>query len=344
MDWSNEDYVRLYSRDTTAWLMWPWQARALLPLLMRKLDRAGVLDLEGYGLRALVTHVHLPWEVIEVGIQALLDDGCVELRGERALVMPNFQDANEASKSDAQRQRECRERRRDRARAEALFSGSVTSGDEASRRATDGHETGQKRNKSQQPVTLTSADPLLTYLPASRAGHPAAPFRLEHPSGASDPSDCPSSNGHAGSASHGSDCPDTEPKPRRTRKRSSAAADSPPHPDHQRFVNLFTELFEARYRSRPTWDARRGRLVRELLADHGFDLLAERARNMFRSPPAWLAKGGTLDLLTFAQHIDKFATPADVAARPSPKRSTLVEQVREDQAAAILASQRMLDH
>jgi len=43
MDWSNERYVRVYTRDTAEYLALCWQAKALLSLLLRKCDRAGVV-------------------------------------------------------------------------------------------------------------------------------------------------------------------------------------------------------------------------------------------------------------------------------------------------------------
>ena len=46
LDWANERYeVRLYTRDTPNWTVAPWEARAVLPLILRKLDRKGILDL-----------------------------------------------------------------------------------------------------------------------------------------------------------------------------------------------------------------------------------------------------------------------------------------------------------
>lgn len=41
MNWSDERYVKLYERDT---LTWPWQAKCVFALLLRKVDRSGVLD------------------------------------------------------------------------------------------------------------------------------------------------------------------------------------------------------------------------------------------------------------------------------------------------------------
>lgn len=53
MDWQDERFVRLYTRDTADWLTWPWQSRALFPLLMRKADRVGRVSMGRSGLAGL---------------------------------------------------------------------------------------------------------------------------------------------------------------------------------------------------------------------------------------------------------------------------------------------------
>jgi hypothetical protein len=145
VNWADEPYVRLYIRDTTAWAAMVWQARALLPLLMRKLDRSGVLELGRHGVRGLAGLVGLPPEVTEPGLADLLADGCVIRRGD-TLIMPNFQDAQEARQSDRLRKQEERSRRRARAltgehtviEAEEAGQG-VTKRDSESQNVTNSH-------------------------------------------------------------------------------------------------------------------------------------------------------------------------------------------------------------
>lgn len=127
MRWGDERYVRVYTRDTASWLLGPWQARALLPLIMRKLDRAGVLDLGDDGAEAIAVVAHVPVEIVEVGLSWWLQRGTLKLVGGK-LTMPNFLDAQEASASDAQRMRESRARAR--AKAIAEVEGIVTSSSE----------------------------------------------------------------------------------------------------------------------------------------------------------------------------------------------------------------------
>lgn len=128
MDWSNERYVRLYTRDTVDWLALSWQARALFAMLLRKVDRAGVIDLGRHGVKGLAVAVGMPTDVVGPALAELLEDGCIEQHGTR-LVMPNFLDAQEAAQSDAQRARESRANRRDRSRVTKPDAG-VTDRDE----------------------------------------------------------------------------------------------------------------------------------------------------------------------------------------------------------------------
>lgn len=116
MRWEDERYVRLYTRDTATWKLLPWQGRALLPLLLRKADRAGLVDVEGDRVEGVAALVDLPMEVVEVGLVAMLKRGVVEQRGE-TFVFPKFIEAQEANMGGTARQRECRERQRDLVRA-----------------------------------------------------------------------------------------------------------------------------------------------------------------------------------------------------------------------------------
>lgn len=119
MDWANERYVRVYTRDTVDWSLLSWQARALWLMLLRKVDRAGVIQLGRHGVRGIAVLVGMPFEVTEQALAELVKDGCLELRGEW-LVAPNFIEAQEADQTDAQRAREYRARRRDRAMLDKL--------------------------------------------------------------------------------------------------------------------------------------------------------------------------------------------------------------------------------
>lgn len=93
LDWANERYVRVYTRDTAEQLCWPWEARAIWWLLIRKADRSGMLPVPAkLGVRGLAALISMPVEVVEVGLAALLEDGCVRAVPDGYLI-PNYIEA-----------------------------------------------------------------------------------------------------------------------------------------------------------------------------------------------------------------------------------------------------------
>lgn len=141
MRWDDERYVRVYLRDSVGLIMMPWQARPVLWEVLRKLDRAGVLDLGEYGPAALPTVLRLPADVTEAGLSALLERRTLVIVGTH-LVMPNYIDAQECTQSDKVRKAEQRARARDKALASEMGL-PVTIRDQESRNVTSGHDTGQ---------------------------------------------------------------------------------------------------------------------------------------------------------------------------------------------------------
>lgn len=138
MDWANEAYVRLYVRDTTTWKRLGFEGTTMLMHLMRKVDRAGVLDIEDMApAEAAALHVNAPAEFAAAGVSKLLELKVMVHDGTR-LVFPNFIVANETPKSDKQRQKESREKR------------AVTKRDAPSPIVTESHTPSQS-------VTLNSA-------------------------------------------------------------------------------------------------------------------------------------------------------------------------------------------
>ena len=118
MRWDDERYVRLYTRDTTTWKLLSWQAKCLLPLLLRKVDRAGIADVGEEHALGIAALTDMPLELVAAalaGPHGLVERGVLIFRGP-LLLIPNFGPAQEARASDAQRQREHRARARDFAR------------------------------------------------------------------------------------------------------------------------------------------------------------------------------------------------------------------------------------
>jgi hypothetical protein len=152
----DERYVRLYVRDTATWLALSFDGQALLCLLLRKADRAGVIDLGARGRASIPLVLGHRADATRIlgGLGELEAGGVVEItEDDRTLTFPNFLEAQEARQSDAQRKRESRERRkmkglvRDQSSGKDQWSPEVTKRDGRSRNVTEGHE------KSQQVTT-----------------------------------------------------------------------------------------------------------------------------------------------------------------------------------------------
>ena len=171
MDWANERYVRLYTRDTPGWLMMSWQARATLALLLRKFDRAGLIDLAefaGDDAAAVVAEmVKLPAEVVCVGLADLFKRQTLVING-RFLVMPNFIEAQETSQSDKMRKAEQRARARERAMANDNCRNE-------SHEVTGCHELSQPGHAVQETVTPSLAVPSLAVLSSDAHEGPLTP-------------------------------------------------------------------------------------------------------------------------------------------------------------------------
>lgn len=112
MNWPDERYVRLYTRDTVTWKRWGWETRAVMALLLRKVDRSGVLDTGAHDkVDAFSLLLEVPIEVARKAVTELLKSGTL-VESATGFVLPAFLEAQEAPQSDAVRQRESREKRR----------------------------------------------------------------------------------------------------------------------------------------------------------------------------------------------------------------------------------------
>jgi len=159
MRFEDEQYVRLYKRDTTTWLMLNWQGRCILPLVLRKVDRAGILDLGEDGYEALAAHIQVPLEVVEAGMTSILARKILMLREDGVLVWPRFIEAQEAKQSDKARQKAARDKARDVAAANQR---GVTVRNAPSRDVTDCTPDEQNvtaGHTASQPVTLSCDQP-----------------------------------------------------------------------------------------------------------------------------------------------------------------------------------------
>jgi hypothetical protein len=164
VNWADERFVRLYVRDTVAWASLPWESRCVLPLVLRKLDRAGVLELGDLGMEGLAGLIAMPPDIVDRGMAKLIARGTFSLR-DGWLLMPHFIDAQESSQSDKLRQAESRARR-------AEMAATVTIRDVQSQNVTDCHE-------SSQPVTTGHSVPSVPCRDVKKNGADAPPLALE---------------------------------------------------------------------------------------------------------------------------------------------------------------------
>lgn len=183
LDWQNERYVRSPTRDTPPWMVLGWNTQNLWLQLQRKMDRAGVIELDP----ELLPHESIaamlpqaPPAEIERGLDKLLGKGWLILcKDKTKLLDPEFLDREEASMSDRQRQHESRRRRRDKARLSqnvTLESQNVT---ETSQSVTVGHIVSHRVTPS-LPVPSLPVPPLQ---PAEAAAAAVEPSEVETQSG-----------------------------------------------------------------------------------------------------------------------------------------------------------------
>lgn len=179
MRWEDERYVRWYTRNVPEWSVLRWQARGLFGLILREVDRAGILPLGKLGIKAVAVQVQAPWDEIEVHLKALLDDGMIVYLDEaRALLIPNFVAAQEAVATDKARQRAARERARDAMSAKSLGvtppSRSVTG---ESRTVTECHADPRAGHSEPSRTDLSRAEPVTdaTSEPVPKTPHPPPP-------------------------------------------------------------------------------------------------------------------------------------------------------------------------
>jgi len=174
MDFSDERYVRLFTRDTTTWKLLKWEGQTLFMHLLRKVDRAGLFEFgdELEPVDAIVAVTELPAELVTVGLKRLLERGTA-CQHDRGLLFPRFIEAQESHPNDAQRQREARARRRDKAAAnQTKFlwnEGDVTKRDSVNR--------GGPKRVENEPSAVGAEPPEVSQVVTlgSKTGHDVTP-------------------------------------------------------------------------------------------------------------------------------------------------------------------------
>jgi uncharacterized phage protein (TIGR02220 family) len=192
MDWSNERYVRVYTRDSEDLLVMSWEARALLWELHRKCDRAGVIETR-MGSRGLSAVTRIPADVVAAALPELLDgDGAPLVVHPKGYLIRNFIEAQETPQSDAHRARESRARRRDEyldSNAVTFRDANVTSGHAQSHAVTSSHAASLLPSVPSDPCLPSKPTEIPPYPPSGgssgpvssrkRKARPGSPTELE---------------------------------------------------------------------------------------------------------------------------------------------------------------------
>lgn len=112
MNYEDESYVRLYTRDTASWRLLGWEGQTVLMHMLRdRFDRAGVFNCDGHSASRAVTAVTgLPADLVDRGLAAVLAEK-IWVEQEGKLVWPKFVKAQTCRKADRIRQQESRKNR-----------------------------------------------------------------------------------------------------------------------------------------------------------------------------------------------------------------------------------------
>jgi hypothetical protein len=163
MNFEDEEYVRVYCKDTITIQKIGWEGRLVLWELLRKVDTTGILDFDRNDdlVEAIATLVRVPEEIVRVGLERLASRG-VTVRHESSLEIVKFVEAQTAKRSDRLRAQEYRDRKR---------TGSTEQRDDSSRNV-------DKPNDSSRHVT-DSHDSSLPALPCPASPCPALPRPAE---------------------------------------------------------------------------------------------------------------------------------------------------------------------
>lgn len=143
MNFEDEEYVRLYCKDTVTVRKIGWEGRLVLWEIMRKVDLAGVLDLQAEDdeVEAVASLIGVPEEIVRVGLERLASRGVTSHHGPN-LVVTRFVEAQNAKRSDRLRAQEYRDRKRlETLAASNAQSQSAEESDAASQGVTNNNES-----------------------------------------------------------------------------------------------------------------------------------------------------------------------------------------------------------
>ncbi len=152
MQWELERWIKFYVRETPDSHDWPWQAHAVWPQIMKRLDPLGELHLGSKGIALLARMMRWPVGVVAAGISALIAHGTVTLAG-GVLSAPNFVKAQQTRTADRlrkERQREFGRLLSKQAESLASMSQQVTAGHTESQQVTRSHDKREEREEREE--------------------------------------------------------------------------------------------------------------------------------------------------------------------------------------------------
>lgn len=113
MNFEEEDYIRVYTRDTATWNALGWDGQCVLLQTMRKVGRrTGVFEVGTLDpVEALSFALRAPVKTVRVGLERMVSLG-VAVVADGKIVLPKFLKAQWARRTDAARKRESRDSQR----------------------------------------------------------------------------------------------------------------------------------------------------------------------------------------------------------------------------------------
>lgn len=118
MRYEDEPYVRKYTRKTLTNRLLGWEGRAVLDAMLGEFDAAGVFDFRGDPVRSIVAVTDIPEDFVRVGLERLIETETWTVTSSR-IVWPTFEEAQNCTRSDRERQRISRKKRTEQALNEA---------------------------------------------------------------------------------------------------------------------------------------------------------------------------------------------------------------------------------
>jgi hypothetical protein len=163
VDFSDEPYVRKYTRKTVTSRLLGWEGRAVMDAMLGEFDAAGVFDFRGDVVRSICAVTDIPEPFARVGLERLTDTETWLIKGHK-IVWPTYEEAQNCNRSDRVRQRASRKERARKALADVTTTAAV-------KNVTAGSKSSEPpaviEGSAAVPVTAVSSQPVQLALAAA---------------------------------------------------------------------------------------------------------------------------------------------------------------------------------